>query len=306
MKRTRIANLLCTYCFRTFALHIWLEKHINKEHPQYRSTPDAPKDRDAAERSVRSFTRSAPDGNHTFGTFGNNLSPHPGSQRTAKPQDVDEIAVSSPHSQMQPSTCPGPEPPSLTAATGGKRPRSTLGNDKPRKKVQIELNTTSGATQPSRESSGWPQVGLPASNAPSSTPIPTDDVSRCPHLGGPIGNNHAPPTATPNSSVPSSVSQLGSVAAFTGRAGPRSALHAGSLESASVLETVKRLLERHCYRVSPFITSSREMVDVSTERDFRSCVPVSCSRRGIDYFQAVAGGKPTKRLGRRLQLVAAV
>jgi hypothetical protein len=55
------------------------------------------------------------------------------------------------------------------------------------------------------------------------------------------------------------------VASFTGRVGPRSALHSGSLELASVLEAVKRLLERHCYRVSPFIAPGEEMMDVSTE-----------------------------------------
>jgi hypothetical protein len=55
------------------------------------------------------------------------------------------------------------------------------------------------------------------------------------------------------------------VASFTGRAGPRSALYSGSLEVASVLEATKRLLERYCYRVSPFIVPGEDMIDVSVE-----------------------------------------
>jgi hypothetical protein len=35
MSRTGVANLLCTYCFRRFTLPTWLQKHIDKEHPEY-------------------------------------------------------------------------------------------------------------------------------------------------------------------------------------------------------------------------------------------------------------------------------
>jgi hypothetical protein len=47
MSRAGVANLLCTYCFRTFTLPTWLEKHIDKEHPHYRSPLHAPKKRAA-------------------------------------------------------------------------------------------------------------------------------------------------------------------------------------------------------------------------------------------------------------------
>lgn len=91
---------------------------------------------------------------------------------------------------------------------------------------------------------------------------------------GHVDSHPSPVSATSSGTSlasPSQPSELGSVVAFTGRAGPRSALHSGNIELASMLEAVKRLLERYCYRVSPFIAPG-EMLDVSIEWDFMRCV----------------------------------
>jgi hypothetical protein len=193
----------------------------------------------------------------------------PASQRAAKSQAAEVIQASSPKPRIRPPIRPRPEPPTLRAAATGKRLRSTPANDEPRKKIPKALNATSEAAQTSRERYRLPPVGLPPSDGPSNAPIPAVNMTSFSLRGGLIDNRSARSAAASNSSVsspsPSQSSELGSVASFTGRTGPRSALHAGSLELASVLEAVKRLLERYCYRESPFIASGEKMIDVSTE-----------------------------------------
>jgi hypothetical protein len=172
--------------------------------------------------------------------------------------------------RIRPPSRPHPEPAALTGVAAGKRPSSAPGNDEPHKKVPKTSNATTGAAHNSRESYRFLRAGLPLSNVPSKAPIPAVKLNSFSLRAGPTDNHSFPPsTATSNSSIsspsPSQSSELGSVASVTSRAGPRSALHSGSLELASVLEAVKRLLERHCYRVSPFIAPGEEMMDVSTE-----------------------------------------
>jgi len=94
---------------------------------------------------------------------------------------------------------------------------------------------------------------------------------------GRVDSNPSPASTTSSGTSlasPLQPSELGSVSAFTGHAGPRSALYSGNFELATVLEAVKRLLKWHCYRVSPFIAPS-EMLDVSIEWDFIRCVHFS-------------------------------
>jgi hypothetical protein len=194
----------------------------------------------------------------------------PTPHRTTKSQAAEMIQPAGRKPRIRPPPPPHSEPAARTGVAAGKRPSSAPGNDEPRRKVPKASNATTGAAQNSRESYQLPRAGLPPSNAPSKPPIPAVKVTSFSLRGGPTDNHSFPPsTASSNSSIsspsPSQSSELGSVASFTGRVGPRSALHSGSLELASVLEAVKRLLERHCYRVSPFIAPGEEMMDVSTE-----------------------------------------
>ena len=149
----------------------------------------------------------------------------------------------------------------------GKRTGSTLSNDKSRKKIRKASDAATGIASTLRQGVRSSQEGLPPSNQPSNPPVPAVGVTSNSLRGGRIHNHSSPPsTATSNTSfpAPSQSLELGSVASFTG-AGPRSALHSGSLELASVLEAAKRLLERYCYKVSPFIVPGEDMLDVSVE-----------------------------------------
>ncbi|KAI5848027.1 hypothetical protein BZA05DRAFT_118135 [Tricharina praecox] len=83
-------------------------------------------------------------------------------------------------------------------------------------------------------------------------------------LFSPPSSPPQPPPSSPPRPRPSLLQppDLGSVASSTGHPGPRSVLYSGNLELTSVLEVVKRLLERYCYRVCPFIASAEEMIDI--------------------------------------------
>jgi len=155
-------------------------------------------------------------------------------------------------SQIQPPASSHLELSKLTAVAAGKRPLSTLSNGNARKKMRKAPYATSGIAQESREVVRSSRAGLPPPNTPSSAPGPAVKVTSYSLRGGHI-DNHSSPLSTARSTPlpsPSQLSDLGSVASFAGHPGPRSALHSGSLELASVLEAVKRLLEWYCYRVS--------------------------------------------------------
>ena len=148
-----------------------------------------------------------------------------------------------------------------------KRTSSTLSNDKSHKKISKAPDAASGIASTLQDGVRSSQEGLPPSNQASNPPVLAVGITSNSLRGVRIHYHSSPPsTATSNTSfpVPSQSSELGSVASFTG-AGLRSALHSGSLELASMLEAAKRLLERHCYRVSPFIVPGEDMLDVSVE-----------------------------------------
>jgi hypothetical protein len=201
----------------------------------------------------------------------------PTPRRAAKPQDAEKTQGMGPNSRIRPQSGSQPKLPTQTAVAAGKRTGSTLSNDESRKKVRKAPYAATGiastphaatriASTP-QEVVRLAQEGLPPSNRPSNTPVPAAKVTSK-SLRGLIHNHSSPPaTATSSTSFPSpsQSSELGSVASFTGRAGPRSVLYSGSLELASVLEAAKRLLERYCYRVSPFIVPGEDMIDVSVE-----------------------------------------
>lgn len=191
----------------------------------------------------------------------------PTPRRTPNSQAVEKIQAGAQNSRIRPPDSSHPELSKLTAVAAGKRPLSTSSNGNARKKMRKAPHATSGIAQDSREAVRSSQAGLPPPNTPSRAPGPAVKVTSNSLRGGHIDNHSSPPstaTYTPLPS-PSQSSELGSVASFAGRPGPRSALHSGSLELASVLEAVKRLLERYCYRVSPFINPAEEMMDVSAE-----------------------------------------
>ena len=149
----------------------------------------------------------------------------------------------------------------------GKRPLSTLSNGNACKKIRKAPHAISGIAQDLREvvRSLWAVV--PPPNTPSSALGPAVKVTSYPLRGGHIDNyssllSTARVIPLPS---PSQSSDLGLMASFAYRSGPRSVLHLESLELASVLEAVKRFLERYCYRVSPFINPAKEMIDVSAE-----------------------------------------
>ena len=188
-------------------------------------------------------------------------------RRTPKSQAVEKIQGGTQESQIRPPASSHPELSTLTAVAAGKRPLSTSSNRNARKKMRKPSHATSGIAQDSREVVPLSRAGLPPPNTPSSAPGPAVKVTSYSLRGGHI-DNHSSPLSTSRSTpfpLPSQSSDLGSVASFAGRPGPRSALHSGSLELASVLEAVKRLLERYCYRVSPFINPAEEMMDVSAK-----------------------------------------
>jgi len=145
-----------------------------------------------------------------------------------------------------------PELPTLSAVAAGKWPSTTPNGEQRRKKSRKAPDATTGTA-----------------NQPNPVAVRSSSLRE-----GRV-DSHPSPASTTSSGTslasPLQPSELGSVAAFTGRAGPRSALHSGNFELATVLEAVKRLLERHCYRVSPFIAPS-EMLGVSIEWDFMRCV----------------------------------
>lgn len=166
----------------------------------------------------------------------------PTSHRATSSQASDEIRTGGRRPRMRPPPRPLPELPTPFAA--GKRPCSTPNDEQRRRKVRKPTDGTTGIA-----------------NEP--TPV---TVTSHPLRAARVDNPPSPPStaASGRSFSPSQSSRLGSIAPYTGRAGPRSALHSGNLELASVLESVKRLLERYCYRVSPFIAGD-EIADVSAE-----------------------------------------
>jgi hypothetical protein len=194
--------------------------------------------------------------------------PYP--RRAAKSQVTEKTQPLGPNSQIRPPSDVHREHPAVRDAAAGKRTGSMSGHDKSRKRMRNAPHAGTGAGVASTLQDGVQssQEGLPPSNQPSNPPVRGVGVTSNSLRGGLIPN-HSPPssTASTNASLPSSSqsSELGSVASFTGRPGTRSALHSGSLELASVLEAAKRLLERYCYRVSPFIVPGDEMLDVSVE-----------------------------------------
>ena len=66
MSRKGVANLLCTYCFRSFTQPTWLHKHIAKEHPEYWSqlhvskkrAANSEQDEDQPTKYIHSSSRS--------------------------------------------------------------------------------------------------------------------------------------------------------------------------------------------------------------------------------------------------------
>jgi hypothetical protein len=67
MSRTGVANLLCTYCFRRFTSSTWLQKHIDKEHPEYWSQRHVSKKRAAdSEQDNNRPTKYTHSSSHTF------------------------------------------------------------------------------------------------------------------------------------------------------------------------------------------------------------------------------------------------
>jgi hypothetical protein len=163
-------------------------------------------------------------------------------------QAAEEIRAGGRRPRMRPQAAPRsrPELPTPSAVAAGKRPSSRPSDEQSRKKIQ-------------KAAPGTPGI------ANQRMPV---KVTSHPLREGRVDNHLSPPSTAASGSTsfpPSQSSGLGSVASFTGRAGPRSALHSGSLELASVLESVKRLLERYCLRVAPFIAPGEEMIDVSAE-----------------------------------------
>jgi hypothetical protein len=202
----------------------------------------------------------------------------PTPRRAAKSQGAEKTQAMGPNSQLRPPPGSDPELPTLAAVAAGKRTGSTLSNDKSCKKVRKAPRAATGkASTPQaatriastpQEVVRLSQEGLQPYNRPLNTPVPAAKVTTSSLRGGLIHNHSSPPsTATSYLAFPSpsQSSELGSVASFAGRAGPRSALHSGSLELASVLEAAKRLLERYCYKVFPFIVPGEDMLDVSVE-----------------------------------------
>ena len=192
----------------------------------------------------------------------------PTPRRAAKSQGAEKTQAMGPNSRIRPPPGSHPELPTLAAVAAGKRTGSTLSNDKSRKRIKKVPSPTPGIALTSQEVVRLSQEELPPSNRPLNTLVPAVKVTSKSLRRGLIHNHSSPlSTATSYTSFPSpsQSSDLGSVASFTGRAGPRSALHSGSLELASVLEAAKRLLERYCYKVSPFIVPGEDMLDVSVE-----------------------------------------
>jgi hypothetical protein len=192
----------------------------------------------------------------------------PTPRRAAKSQGAEKTQAMGPNSQIRPPPGSHPELPTLAAVAAGKRTGSTLSNDKSRKKVRKAPHAATRIASTPQEVVRLSQEGLPPYNRPLNTPVPAAKVTTSSLRGGLIRNHSSPPsTATSYLAFPSpsQSSELGSVASFTGCVGPRSALHSGSLELASVLEAAKRLLERYCYKVSPFIVPGEDMLDVSVE-----------------------------------------
>jgi len=148
-----------------------------------------------------------------------------------------------------------------------KRTGLTLSNDKSCKKIRKVPDVATGIASTLRQGVRSSQEGLLLLNQPSNPPVPAVGVTSNSLRGGHIHDRSSPPsTTTSNTSFPAPLQslELGSVVSCTG-SGLRSALHSGSLELASMLEAAKQLLERRCYRVSPFIVSSKDMLDVSVE-----------------------------------------
>jgi hypothetical protein len=161
-------------------------------------------------------------------------------------QAAEAIRTGGRRPRIRPQAAPRshPEHPTPSAVAAGKRPTPRPSDEQSRQKIRKAAPDTTGI---------------------ANQRIPVRVTSH-PLREGRVDNHSPPSTAASGTSFSSSQSSgLGSVASFTGRAGPRSALHSGSLELASVLESVKRLLERYCLRVAPFVAPGEEMIDVSAE-----------------------------------------
>lgn len=217
-----------------------------------------------------------------------NIMPAP-PRRAAKSQAIHAAA---PKSRAPPPSLPGTVPPTLSAVTAGKRPASFMtpsvvgrqtgkrprppSNEEPRNN-----STTPGAALRPPPRSVSPAAGFPASNTRMDPPIPAVSITSY-SLGSERIGSSLPALSSSSSYryVPSSLplppSELGSVASMTGCRGPRSSLHSGDMATASVLETFKRLLQRYCYKVSPFISPGEDMLEVSVRRYSRRCVDLSC------------------------------
>jgi len=188
-------------------------------------------------------------------------------RRTPKSQAVEKIQGGTQESRIRPPASSHPELSKLTAFMAGKRPLSTSSNGNARKKMRKPLHATSEIAQDLREVVRSSRAGLPPANTPSSALGPAVKVISY-SLRGEHIDNYSSPLSTSRSTPfpsPSQSLDLGSVASFAGRSGSQSTLHSGSLELASVLKAVKRLLEQYCYRVSLFISHAEEMMDVSAE-----------------------------------------
>jgi hypothetical protein len=167
--------------------------------------------------------------------------------RANSSQTAEELPTRGRRPRIRPQAAPRshPELPTPSAVAAGKRPTPRPSDEQSRQKIRKAAPATTGI---------------------ANQRIPVRVTSH-PLREGRV-DNHSPPSTAASGSTSFSSSQssgLGSVASFTGRAGPRSALHSGSLELASVLESVKRLLERYCLRVAPFVAPGEEMIDVSAE-----------------------------------------
>jgi hypothetical protein len=192
----------------------------------------------------------------------------PTPRRPAKSQGAEKTPATGPSSRTRPPSGSHPKSPTQTSVAASKRTGSTLSNDESRKKGRKAPYAATGRASTPQDVVRLSQEGFPPSNRPSNTPVPAAKVTTSSLRGGLIHNHSSPPSTATSSTAfpsPSQSSELGSVASWTGRTGPRSALHSGSLELASMLEAVKRLLERYCYRVSPFIVPSKEMLDISVD-----------------------------------------
>jgi len=169
---------------------------------------------------------------------------------------------------------------SVICSQAGKKP-CPPSREQPRNESAKGVTATSRTALRPRRRLSSPVIGLPECNVLLDPPMPGGSITsfsfgRHGHI---VNSSPTRSLSVPNghisSSSPLSRSELDSVASMTNYGGRRSSLHSGDLATASVLESFKRLLERHWYKISRFISPGEDMWEVSFGGHSRGCIDLT-------------------------------